>query len=165
MSTERCDLNGSILAFIYLYDEMRTNRLMDLCVAIHDIDELIRQTKSSDPCANRRVMGLSSKIELMTKYRDSLVFLKARFGHTTNQKDGKQAFVDDIIQISYEMKWIMAHGWAGSEQQMSFSRVEKDSKCDFNERVQELVMQPSDIHMFHGRRTSPRKRKINYILH
>ena len=70
-------------------------------------------------------MGLTSKLQLMNKYKKSLHVLVARFEKTTNQKHGKDAFCEDVLQICSDMKVIIRHGWIGCEQIMRFPRFDE----------------------------------------
>ena len=117
---------NDICTYFFEFEHLRDK----LCATLDDerdkIDQLIMHTKASDPRANCSVLGLSSKLHLMNSFKESLNVLAARFARTTDQKNGKEAFVEDIQQISSDMQIILDYGWAGCEQIMYFPRFDEN---------------------------------------
>ena len=74
----------------------------------------MKQLAINNPAALRvKVMLDTTTYRMMTDYCDALVALVARFQRATNERDGKDAFREDIVKLESDMHVILAAGWNG----------------------------------------------------
>ena len=95
------------------HDDKRVNCINAVQKELAHVKDNMEQLAITNPGALRVKVLDTTTCRMMTDYCDALETLIFRFKRATNERDGKDAFREDIVKIESDMHVILAAGWKG----------------------------------------------------
>ena len=93
--------------FLLVHDHKVINCLNELDVHKAETVHALQHARNG----KRKFDGMHTKLECIRRYQSHLETLSKGFENTTCQLDGGAAFVEDVMQLELNMKWVLQHGW------------------------------------------------------
>lgn len=95
------------------HDDKRMNCIRTIQTKYDEVCTELNHMASSNPSALRVKVMDTTVLRLVKDYCKALITLIRRFKKATNERDGKDAFREDIVKIESDMHIIIAAGWKG----------------------------------------------------